>query len=82
MFDLEEDPNQTRNLLGPKYIDENRYNMYKEMREKITDYAASSIADPIGTRDGNGYALCVPRDSKDHEKCFWTPGWCDHNGYP
>ena len=63
-------------------MDDNRYNIYKEMRQKITEYAASSIADPIGSRDGNGYALCVPRDSRDHEQCFWTPGWCDHNGYP
>ena len=56
-------------------------NIYDELRLVIEEYARTSVRDPIGSRDSRGYPICVPRDSKEQENCFWTPGWCDNNGY-
>ena len=80
LFDVKADPFQRRNLLGPKYGDE-FISIYNELRLKIEEYGNSSIADPIGEREANGYPLCVPRDSFEHTQCYWSPGWCDNNGY-
>jgi len=81
LFNVDTDPYQTTNLLGPKFINEEYTQIYNDLRIKIEDYAKNSVADPIATRDGRGYPICVPRDSKDQSDCFWTPGWCDNNGY-
>lgn len=81
LFNVDTDPHQGVNLLGPKYINEEYIAIYNDLRIKIEDYAKHDVKEPIGTRDARGYPICVPRDSKDATDCFWTPGWCDNNGY-
>ena len=82
LFNVEDDPIQSINLLGEDYLNDYYFELAETMRAKIEDYAKNSIADPIsGVRNPNGYPICVPRDSTDFNNCFWTPGWCDNNGY-
>ena len=47
LFDVEHDPFQSTNLLGPKRITDNFLQIAKDMREKIEQYAKDSIAEPI-----------------------------------
>jgi len=75
------DPFETTNLLRAKYFNETILQIYDDLRSKIEDYAKNDVKEQIWSRDGNGSPICVPRDTNDPMNCFWTPGWCDRNGY-
>ena len=82
LFNIAKDPIQSINLLGDDYLTNRYLEIALIMRNKLEEYAKTSIADPIsGVRNPNGWPICVPRDSKDFNHCFWTLGWCDNNGY-